>query len=131
MTGHGTPERTAMHRISALLAALAIMLCLLTPRDTTRPPAGAAPFRHYLGGWTRTTQYIDCCITASGRTVFYGELAAPPAIPFGSRVTIPGLGRFVVADRGGAVWGNHLDLWVPYVGYHDIKDWYRGVYWTA
>lgn len=86
--------------------------------------------RHYLGGWTRITQYVQCCITASGSRVFYGEVAAPYWIPLHAHVVIPGLGTFVVLDRG-AFNDNHLDLWVPYYPYSGIPDWRRGVYWTA
>ncbi len=119
-----------MNRITGLLALLTIILCLVTPNGG--PPLHAAgPTHHYLGGWTRTTQYTDCCVTASGRGVFFGELAAPTFIPFGARVTIPGLGVFTALDRGGAVQGNHLDIWVSRYPFPGIRDWYRGVYWTA
>jgi 3D (Asp-Asp-Asp) domain-containing protein len=56
-------------------------------------------------------------------------LAAPSWIPFGAHVLIPGLGVFTVQDRGGGVWGNHLDIFMDYPGEHYVADWYRGVYW--
>ena len=37
-------------------------------------------------------------------------VAAPPEIPFGSVLDVPGYGRAVVRDRGGAIKGNKLDL---------------------
>lgn len=88
--------------------------------------------RHYLNGQyglTRTTWYDYGSITASGRGVFYGEVAADPSIPFGARMHVPGLGTFVVLDRGGAVWGAHIDIYEPYPGYKSIDDYYRGVWW--
>ncbi|MEW6049316.1 MAG: 3D domain-containing protein, partial [Bacillota bacterium] len=35
-----------------------------------------------------------------------------PAVPFGTRVWIPGYGPGVVVDRGGAVRGLHLDVYL-------------------
>ena len=41
----------------------------------------------------RVTAYCDRGLTASGRRVGVGQCAAPPSIPFGSKVYIPALGR--------------------------------------
>jgi len=119
--------------LRALLAAALLTLCLVAPVGGAaahgHPPR---PALHYLAGrdgWSRITQYVQCCVTASGWPVFYGEVAADPAIPFGAHVHIPGLGVFVVWDRGGGVRGAHLDVYVPYYPYPGIHDWYRGVYW--
>jgi 3D (Asp-Asp-Asp) domain-containing protein len=52
-------------------------------------------------------------ITASGIKV--GEkrtLACPPAFPFGAKVKIEGVGTLVCEDRGGAIKGNHFDIYV-------------------
>lgn len=127
-----------MKALRALLAALVLVGATSTAQASTKKvhhpkkihhtlPITQAP-RHYLG-WTRTTQYIDCCVTASGYHVYYGEVAADPSIPFGATVVIPGLGYFTVRDRGGAVYGSHVDIWVPYFPYHGIRDYYAGVYW--
>ena len=53
-------------------------------------------------------------ITASGeKAVEERTIAADPAIPFGSRVYIPELGKtYTVTDRGGAIRGNRLDLYM-------------------
>jgi 3D (Asp-Asp-Asp) domain-containing protein len=69
-------------------------------------------------------------VTASGARVFYGEVAAPYWIPLYAQVVIPGLGRFVVLDRG-AFNDNHLDVYVPWYPRAGVRDWYRGVYWTT
>ncbi|KLU61451.1 cell wall-binding protein YocH precursor [Peptococcaceae bacterium CEB3] len=55
-----------------------------------------------------------CGITASGAPVEEGvTIAAPPQIPFGTRIFIPALGRtYTVTDRGGAIRGDHLDLYM-------------------
>lgn len=122
--------------------ALCILLLLISLFGETSPSHGEVSptkvhrsepriVRHYLNGphgWTRTTQYVDCCVTASGVGVYYGEVAADPSIPFGATMVIPRLGRFTVYDRGGAVYGAHIDIWVPYYPY-GIRDYYRGVYW--
>jgi rare lipoprotein A len=55
-------------------------------------------------------------ITASGKRVHYGTIAAPPAYPFGTLLRLPDYDPntiFVVEDRGGAIKGNHFDLWLP------------------
>jgi 3D (Asp-Asp-Asp) domain-containing protein len=52
--------------------------------------------------------------TATGVAVAYGIVAVDPyVIPFGSRMTVPGYGEGVAADRGGAVVGARIDLWFP------------------
>ena len=52
-------------------------------------------------------------ITASGIKV--GEkrtLACPPSYPFGAKIKIEGVGTLVCEDRGGAIKGNHFDIYV-------------------
>ena len=54
---------------------------------------------------------------ADGTGVYPGMIAAPSTYPFGTTVKLPGLGTFVVHDRGGAITelgnGAHrLDIWV-------------------
>jgi len=52
--------------------------------------------------------------TATGVAVAYGIVAVDPyVIPLGSRMTVPGYGEGVAADRGGAVVGARIDLWFP------------------
>jgi len=73
------------------------------------------------GNFTAYTPSPDECsgnpwITASGARVHYGTIAAPPAYPFGTLLRIPEYDPdtiFVVEDRGGAIQGNHFDLWLP------------------
>lgn len=60
-----------------------------------------------------------CCgrwadgMTASGMPAEGKLVAAPPDIPFGTKVFIPGYGTAVVADRGGAIKGKRLDVLFP------------------
>lgn len=52
-------------------------------------------------------------ITASGiRVKEKRTLACPPAYPFGTKVKIDGVGTLVCEDRGGAIKGNHFDIYV-------------------
>ena len=57
-----------------------------------------------------------CCgkwtdgITASGKPAKGLIIAAPPQYPFGTVMDVPGYGRAVVEDRGGAIRGNKIDL---------------------
>lgn len=52
---------------------------------------------------------------ADGTPVYPGMIAAPPSYPFGTRITLPGLGTFTVHDRGGAIqeWtdAHRIDVW--------------------
>jgi 3D (Asp-Asp-Asp) domain-containing protein len=52
-------------------------------------------------------------ITASGLKVKEKRtLACPPSYPFGIKVKIEGVGTLVCEDRGGAIKGNHFDIYV-------------------
>jgi 3D (Asp-Asp-Asp) domain-containing protein len=62
-------------------------------------------------------------ITASGEKIYRGVVAADPSIPFGTRLYIEGVGIVVVKDRGGAIQGDILDLYVPEP--KDAKEWGR------
>lgn len=60
--------------------------------------------------------YEDCGkidgITASGDEIHEGVVASDPSIPFGTRLWIEGIGEVVVKDRGGAIHGDILDLYI-------------------
>ncbi len=49
--------------------------------------------------------------TASGTHVHRGTMACPPQYPFGTKIKIKNVGTFVCEDRGGAIKGNHFDMW--------------------
>ncbi len=51
-------------------------------------------------------------ITASGVKVHRGTLACPPGYKFGTKVEIDGMGTFTCEDRGGAIKGNHFDIYM-------------------
>ena len=52
-------------------------------------------------------------ITASGIKVKEKRtIACPPEFPFGVKIEIEGQGTFVCEDRGGAIKGNHVDIYV-------------------
>lgn len=55
-------------------------------------------------------------ITASGERVNAGITAAcPPEIPLGTPINIQGLGTRICQDRGGAIKGQHIDVYVQSV----------------
>lgn len=67
------------------------------------------------------TAYTNCDpgmdgrgITANGEKTVEGRtIAAPPEIPFGTQIYVPELGKtFTVTDRGGAIRGNRLDVFM-------------------
>jgi 3D (Asp-Asp-Asp) domain-containing protein len=52
-------------------------------------------------------------ITASGLMVKENEtIACPPTFPFGTKLQIDGMGTYVCQDRGGAIKGNHIDIYM-------------------
>lgn len=52
-------------------------------------------------------------VTASGVKVKKNRtLACPPAYPFGARIAIEGYGVYTCEDRGGAIKGNHFDVYM-------------------
>lgn len=52
-------------------------------------------------------------ITASGLKVKENEtIACPAQYPFGTKIKISGMGTYVCEDRGGAIKGNHIDIYV-------------------
>lgn len=52
-------------------------------------------------------------ITASGTKATLGRtIACPPKYSFGTKINIEGIGVRVCEDRGGAIKGNHLDVYV-------------------
>lgn len=72
-------------------------------------------------------------ITASGERVQEGRtIAADPSIPFGTEVYIPSLGgSYIVEDRGGAIRGDRLDLYIEDLGHalefgvQELEVWIR------
>jgi 3D (Asp-Asp-Asp) domain-containing protein len=55
----------------------------------------------------------DLGITASGLKVQEKRtIACPPEFPFGAKLSIEGYGTFVCEDRGGAIKGNHIDIYM-------------------
>jgi 3D (Asp-Asp-Asp) domain-containing protein len=52
-------------------------------------------------------------ITASQTVAGPGTIAAPREYPFGTQMYVPGYGLGTVEDRGGAITGQHIDLWFP------------------
>lgn len=76
----------------------------------------------YIGKY-KITYYCackQCCgkangITASGAKVQEGVTVAADTskLPFGTKIYIKGIGWRIVQDRGGAIKGNRLDIYLP------------------
>lgn len=62
--------------------------------------------------------------TCTGRQARRGTVAADPRrFDFGTKLEIPGYGPGVVEDVGGAIKGDHLDLWFP--THEEARRWGR------
>ncbi len=88
------------------------------------------PQNQAQGELWRITAYCkgSCCcgkwsdgITASGAKAEGKLIAAPPEIPFGTWIDIPGYGMAEVLDRGGSIKGRRLDLLFP--THQAAKNW--------
>ena len=100
-----------------LILALLISPCSGEAREDDAPEATITTI-NYCVAYFEVTAYTDfdgdgeCDITASGTTTGPGTIAAPPEIPFGTRMYIEGYGEGIVRDRGGDIQGNRLDAWM-------------------
>jgi 3D (Asp-Asp-Asp) domain-containing protein len=50
---------------------------------------------------------------ANGQEISFPALAAPPEIPFGTKIHVPGYGVAEVKDRGSAITWRQLDVFFP------------------
>jgi 3D (Asp-Asp-Asp) domain-containing protein len=111
------------------------------PKETTATKAGPAAQQNlvqprqqivelpqaFWAGLARVTMYTcvelgGCNRTASGIWPYEGVVAVDPrVIPLGSTVRIEGLGDFLAADTGSAVYGNRIDVFV--------HDYHRAIQW--
>ncbi|GHV23862.1 hypothetical protein AGMMS49959_18430 [Planctomycetales bacterium] len=103
------------------------------------PPDAAAPAK-YHEVWAMVTAYCPCarCCgsrahgrTSLGKTAWVPGIAADPrALPYGTRLAVPGYGVSVVDDTGGAMrrhWDRrgeiHVDVRMKW--HHEARDWGR------
>jgi 3D (Asp-Asp-Asp) domain-containing protein len=115
---------------------------LLRDADTTAAPATVVHKIHNVRTIRlQVTAYCPCkrcCgpaaqgLTASGRTIAYngGHFVAADTrlLPFNTKLIIPGYANdkaVQVIDRGGAIKGNHIDLFFP--THEQAREW--GVKW--
>ena len=75
----------------------------------------AEPFTINASAYTASADECgnDKGITASGLKVRANRtIACPASFPFGVKLKIEGHGTFVCEDRGGAIKGNHIDIYM-------------------
>lgn len=74
----------------------------------------AATFKVTAYSSTKDQTDSDPFITASGAKVYYGAVAVDTnLIPFGTKLEIPGYGIGIAEDRGSAIKGHCIDVWMP------------------
>lgn len=83
-----------------------------TSKPSTSTPSSSGS-KTYMGKY-RLTFYAGDTITASGRTprVNHTIAADTSILPMYSKVYIEGWGTYIVEDRGGAIKGNRIDIFV-------------------
>lgn len=126
-------------RVAVPLAALCPLLLLLGCSGI-RPPRGVDPVRVRMTvtgycdcgdccGWERSWLRLGAPVyssgpnkgkrkavgvTATGSETRRGTAAVDPRrFPFGTVFRVPGYGYARAEDTGGAIKGNHIDLWFP------------------
>ena len=103
---------TRVERKSNAIQATAALAVSDAPVSATLPVTGPAPAGSTLT--VSSTGYSLPGRTATGIPVGWGVVAVDPSvIPLGTRLTVPGYGEGVAADRGSAVRGADIDLWFP------------------
>ena len=68
-------------------------------------------------------------MTAIGTKAHHGTIAADARYPFGTVMYIAGYGYGHVEDRGGAINGDHIDLFFP--SHRDAKEWGKRYHWVT
>jgi len=130
--------RRALPKMPLHIRAIVLMVAIAAPYQTLGNPVVRT--EPYQQEFLITAYYSplpgQCCYVKGGveadkvlngqgiagadqTPVFPGMIAAPKSYPFGTKVSLPGLGTFAVHDRGGAINelgnGKHrLDIWAGY-----------------
>jgi 3D (Asp-Asp-Asp) domain-containing protein len=96
-----------------MISLVFLLIPFVFPQDT----------HESIGTWVVTAYCAGpCCCgkwsdgrTANNHIIQDGEhlIAAPPGIPFGTMLYVPGYGWATVQDRGGSIKGKRLDLLFP------------------
>lgn len=85
------------------------------------PAPAPRPVRSYLGAFL-VTCYDLTGATASGDLAGLQSVAVDPqVIPLGTEIYVQGVGERTADDTGGAIIGNHIDIWEP--TYTACADW--------
>lgn len=127
-SNQSTVARTLRRGLLPLVVALAAVTLLpacasnpardLTAVDRTMVVTGYCPCKKCCG-WKRTWygkavtlsgKAKKVGVTASGAKARHGTIAADARYAFGTPMHVPGYGRGAVTDRGGAIQGNHIDV---------------------
>ena len=118
--GDGPPERIVLetHVVRAPRATIVVRGVAAYQSLAHVAAAGFASAMHFAGSALHmiATAYTAGCygctgMTASGVRAGFGVIAVDPSvIPLGTKLFIPGYGRAVAGDTGGAIRGNRIDL---------------------
>jgi 3D (Asp-Asp-Asp) domain-containing protein len=106
------PSTTAVVAIAPGLDDHSYWTATAPSKPAPTESAASTPMRA-LGDFT-VTCYDNYGTTASGATTSTSTVAVDPSvIPLGTTIDIAGVGERVAQDTGGAVRGDHVDIWEP------------------
>ncbi len=123
--GSTSPEPSTA-RVTAITADgpggyLELATSVPPPARTNAVRVSLAPTGTPLGSFVVTCYDLQGT-TASGAPVSLETVAVDPSVvPLGAVINISGVGTRVAQDTGGAIIGNHLDIWEP--TYQQCMDW--------
>jgi len=92
------------------------LMDLPTPERETWNVSAYCPCAKCCGKWAKLgVNAKGQRVTADQQVIRPGQrfIAAPPEIPFGTVIDVPGYGRVEVRDRGGVIKGKRLDCFFP------------------
>lgn len=100
--------------VSVVLALIIVALPFAGQAEASHKKVVVHHQMYACGSYYVSFYFATGNMTAGGHWPWYGEVAVDTnMIRMGDHVVIYGVGTFVADDTGGAVWGQHIDVFIP------------------